>query len=438
MFVNAPRRTTEGTTTVLSAFKACVPFPPTNGYLTAEQAIANAYLFNESLSRMTGSTTRQSMLNGVIGWKKYETTPYGASYKSMRWSGHATSILRYIDGKYYAQSLPIRFGDTGFHQTGVGGLDDPLDILNPSGGSLLPAAIYNRAVVSNLQKRAEVEAKLKFSNSGLDYGEALASIDKQLLSIAELTTRVVYAWRSVRKGNFRLAAKHLGITRANLNFKSASEAWLAFEYGWRPLLQDIHREAELGLDLLKGRPDIVRVTRRVAEELLAPKPAAGPYWEQYTCQSKAECTVEVKLWARPSNQYLAYLSSINLVNPLYIAWAAMPYSFVIDWLLPIGDWLSSVTSPLGLQFTGGYKTVRVFGQVAAAAEKHKVLQPALYGHTRSFGYTSVAAESLWMSRTKYNTWPLSQLYVKFPFKSYERVANAVALIQTSGSLRWRR
>lgn len=435
MYVNAPRRTTNGTTNVTKALGARAAYPPTNGYATPALAAANAYVMTDYMSTLLGSTTRSSMIKGVVGWHKYIVTPYGGTYRSIVHEGHVVNVLRYAfpsPGKeYYAESTPIRFGDTGFFQSGVGGSEDPLGVINPSGGSLLPIAIYNRAVIANLRNRAEVEAKLKLSNSGLDLAESLAGLDKTVLMVADAAARLIYAWRSVRNGKYRLAAKHLGIARKNLSFKNASEAWLAFQYGWRPLIMDIYNGTKYAISLMNEKSDLVRVTRRVSETLWAPKPDAGPYWGGYTCDSKAEAYVEVKLWAKVANSYLAYLSSLQLVNPAYLAWVTLPFSFVVDWLLPVGDFLASVTAPLGLQFTGGYRSTRVWGSVAVGAGTHTVRQPLVYSKITSFGHTRATAESLYMDRMKYNSWPMSRLYITLPFKSYERAVNTAALIKTT-------
>lgn len=42
---------------------------------------------------------------------------------------------------------------------------------------------------------------------------------------------------------------------------------------------------------------------------------------------------------------------LGLTNPALVAWELVPYSFVVDWFLPIGDWLQAQTSLLGLSFS---------------------------------------------------------------------------------------
>jgi hypothetical protein len=52
------------------------------------------------------------------------------------------------------------------------------------------------------------------------------------------------------------------------------------------------------------------------------------------------------------------MSQLGMANPLSLAWELLPYSFVVDWFLPIGQFLSSLDYALGLEFRYGWMTVQ--------------------------------------------------------------------------------
>jgi hypothetical protein len=52
---------------------------------------------------------------------------------------------------------------------------------------------------------------------------------------------------------------------------------------------------------------------------------------------------------RLSNPSLAQLNGTGLLNPALLYWELMPYSFVVDWFIPVGDVLASLTAGLGLE-----------------------------------------------------------------------------------------
>jgi hypothetical protein len=45
---------------------------------------------------------------------------------------------------------------------------------------------------------------------------------------------------------------------------------------------------------------------------------------------------------------LKLLSQVGISNPLLLAWELVPYSFVIDWLIPVGDYLGRLDSLNGV------------------------------------------------------------------------------------------
>jgi hypothetical protein len=50
----------------------------------------------------------------------------------------------------------------------------------------------------------------------------------------------------------------------------------------------------------------------------------------------------------------AELETLGLLNPLSLAWELLPYSFVIDWFLPIGDYLAATTASAGMTWVNGW------------------------------------------------------------------------------------
>lgn len=46
-------------------------------------------------------------------------------------------------------------------------------------------------------------------------------------------------------------------------------------------------------------------------------------------------------------------SRLGITNPALIAWELLPWSFVADWFVPVGDYLSLLDATLGWDFQGG-------------------------------------------------------------------------------------
>lgn len=53
------------------------------------------------------------------------------------------------------------------------------------------------------------------------------------------------------------------------------------------------------------------------------------------------------------NPALHAAAQLGLINPVNLAWNLLPYSFVVDWFLPVDGFLSALSAPWGLHFIGG-------------------------------------------------------------------------------------
>lgn len=431
MFVESPRRSSNGTTSRLNTLRCRTASPPSNGEPSEAAALVKAMVFNGTINSQASQTTRSFMQKGVTGFKTYVNTPYGATYYQAWSSGYNVCIKRRA-GLFYSETLPMGVNYSGGFTTGV---SFPTGDLNPYGVGVNPIALYNRAVYSGLLSRAEVECKNKLANVKLDASELLVDIDKTVLLVARSAMQVLYAWRSVRNGNYALAAKHLGITKSNLNFKNASSAWLEFQYGWRPLVSDVFGGIEHVNGILKGQPGLINVVRRISEDMwlgdAGPTEVNSASWTDLQYTKQATASVEVRLKAGVADANLAYLSSLQLLNPVYTAWIATPFSFVVDWFIPVGDWLASVSAPLGLKFGSGYRTLRVWGEMSASSNKKGMQQPALYTFISQSGNASAGVRVAYMDRKVYYAFPKPQLYFRFPFSNPERIASAIALTKST-------
>jgi hypothetical protein len=67
-------------------------------------------------------------------------------------------------------------------------------------------------------------------------------------------------------------------------------------------------------------------------------------------------TIKVKLGVRFKvvSSGIQELAALGITNPALLAWELLPYSFVVDWFLPIGDWVSTWDATLGTELQWAY------------------------------------------------------------------------------------
>lgn len=188
-------------------------------------------------------------------------------------------------------------------------------------------------------------SKLRSDIAGSDFnlGVSLAEAPKALSMITEHARRMAAFTRHFKKGNFRRASHELFSGRKLQSpSKAASSNWLALKYGWLPLLKDTYD----GAQFLAHNFNSPRVFRVACTRSLGKKGDSSydfPYWGLRDGVSYVMANMERK----ESKRIVAIMTEVNvpklsgIEDPLSIAWELVPYSFVVDWFIPVGNWLSA-------------------------------------------------------------------------------------------------
>jgi hypothetical protein len=117
------------------------------------------------------------------------------------------------------------------------------------------------------------------------------------------------------------------------------------------------------------------------------------------------------------------LNEAGLINPLDIAWELVPWSFAIDWFVPIGNTLKAITAGCGLQSEGGWTSIHV----KTSWGQRRILSFTGWG----FGYISggnYLEEGFTFSRYAHADFPIPRLYANTRPYSTVRAVNALALV----------
>lgn len=431
MYIPSPNPSHDGATNITEGIHSNVAPSGVGhdlaGYKTEEEAVANALPQNTTLPAIVARGERWLLQSGVTGHKEYRNTEYVCSHMRRTVVQRSYHLARHkTSGRYYCESVPIRLGATdALYQ---GWLDESWETVAPSSGSLAWDAVINRATMENCRRRGVVECKQKMLESKMDLAETLVDLDDTVLGIAEATWRVLKAFLFARKGNWPAAFELLGITKKSWNPKTISDGWLALQYAWLPLLSDIFSGVEAVKDMFNDPlAHHTYAKRRTRDGLWARKLTGDSNeWISQSSSGDAYVEVETKFRFRVSDALLAYIAGFQLSNPLYVFWVAMPLTFVVDWFLPIGDWLGSLTATHGLEFKDGYQTTKTMSSIVVRGHK-RVTWRHIWDEVRPVQLAESRAEIMFMERRVFTGWPMSYTYFKFPFSSPQRIASAIAL-----------
>lgn len=114
--------------------------------------------------------------------------------------------------------------------------------------------------------------------------------------------------------------------------------WLEYQYGFKPLLSDIYGVTDLLVKKIREGQYM-----HVSASTTARRHYSIPQSDPALSYSAMQETIR-KGKARYKIQYPAIktLAECGISNPALLVWELIPYSFVVDWLFPVGTFLSSL------------------------------------------------------------------------------------------------
>lgn len=221
-------------------------------------------------------------------------------------------------------------------------------------------------VISLINKLRE-----KIQGSDFNAGIVLAESHKFATMVVETASKLALAMKQVRKGRFADAAQTLTGHRpkqaalaqskwrksprhVRADAETVSSNWLQLQYGWLPAIHDIYSGAEALAHLHHGSG----VTRFVVRGSRSTGTPRGPYADPASSSVRAPVqtfNTAVNWKASESVQIVAFLESHNslgllgLQDPVSVAWELVPYSFIADWILPLGDYFAALEASRSLK-----------------------------------------------------------------------------------------
>lgn len=206
----------------------------------------------------------------------------------------------------------------------------------------------------------------RYKSHSFNLGVAVAEGRQTVGLVRDTAVRVFNCVRSLKRGRFDLAARALGVsprksslglrfepkhdevTRrlllnrrfrvhdpSKLTSKEISSMWLELQYGWKPLISDVYESAK-AFSAIADQPRVDQFTAKGSNSVT--KSVNDSYADcTYNATAKFDCRVICR-----RTEVMPAARSLGLEDPATIAWELVPFSFVVDWFIPIGTYLEAL------------------------------------------------------------------------------------------------
>lgn len=261
----------------------------------------------------------------------------------------------------------------------------------------------------SLQSRLLESVKGHQFNLAVNAAQGKQTVDM----VVNAVSSVGGAIRDLKRGKFESAARRFGVNPrpSRLNEKDVSGRWLELQYGWLPMLSDVSEAAKAYESLTSGPR-----TSRVTQSLTRSKSVDSACSSAWTCKGQLKETLRI---VYEMTESISAPRSLGLLDPASVAWELIPYSFVVDWFVPIGTYLENLNTIPQLQGRFMTITTRRFQGSALTGPSYQWIEIPTE-HVSYFNMSRVVSSSLSVPKPEFNSLDNAM--------SPKRIWNAIALV----------
>lgn len=176
-------------------------------------------------------------------------------------------------------------------------------------------------------------------NLAVNVAQSRQLVDMVVSNLGKLGRSIL----ALKRGDFATAARQLGASPRTSRLKPSdiSGRWLELQYGWLPSLADTYEACKAYEELTKKeRSSTFRVSASESRDIeIYQGFGGGTSTGTFTVKKTQKATLGI---VAELTEQLTVARSLGLTNPLSVVWEIIPYSFVVDWFVPIGTYIDNL------------------------------------------------------------------------------------------------
>lgn len=175
----------------------------------------------------------------------------------------------------------------------------------------------------------------------VNLGQDLAEYRQTVDLYNETSSQIVAAKQHYKK-------KKRSRKRGSINLCHMAAADIIYGFGIAPLIGTLF-DSYIALNSKLEAPTKIRLVQSAKEDV-------SYQWSNANCEQNGR-----KSTSTQAKVYLTFqrgLSLFTMGNPVSVAWELVPYSFLFDYMIPVGNYLSALDAMVGVQEVVGTVTTR--------------------------------------------------------------------------------
>lgn len=203
----------------------------------------------------------------------------------------------------------------------------------------------------NLGLRPEIDGNMlsinnillnKIKDQKCNLSVSVAELGKATDMVFNMARDIWKVFHSIRSGRALPDFVRLINDKSTPVSRRFASRFLEYTYGWTPTAMDVYGLSQLIEQRIQEGVHIYVDATRTEKKNFTSLDYAG------TPTSSDLLVLKGRARYKVDNRYLRTLSQSGITNPGLLAWELIPYSFVIDWVIDIGGYLSTLDALNGV------------------------------------------------------------------------------------------
>lgn len=190
-------------------------------------------------------------------------------------------------------------------------------------------------------------------------------------------TKEYNTFRKERRELLKYQGKKIRNSRKNAPdfFAFASSKWLELQYGWYPMIGDIDKMMRLAITGIQSEP-APEIRKRISTKMPV-KIHEQEFRNENSNTVTGEARMGYDLIMRLQDPVALADYAFGIGSSAPMLWEVLPFSFVVDWFVPVGDYLKEISVPTGMVHVRSTRTTKISytAYSTGKADRYPDLQP---------------------------------------------------------------